>query len=123
MGTTDGSADETHDLLEILQTSLRISRALRPTSQARPFSLSNGSVRFDLVLLGVGATANEIITGALVVFNSYVSDYGARDVRSLISCEGRAHGRITVRFSDPSQGSASLSINQNVSSIAADSKM
>ena len=123
IGTTNGGADETSDLLDLINTRLIALRALRPTSNARPFSLSTGNVKVDLVLFRVQGTRTEIITGVLEVYDNYVANYGARNVRSLISCEARAYGRISVQFTDTNanQGHGLISMNENVSSTAVDS--
>lgn len=74
-------------------------------------------MHLELKLLGTLRLPAEVAIGALQVYYSYVLRNGARDVRSLISCEGQACARIRVWFDESSQDTGRVLLPHNTSSI------
>ena len=80
--------------------------------------MKSGGVNFHLQILA--RTSIEVVLGALYVYYSVMNSDGARNVGSLISCEGQARGRLLVWF-DEEGGAALLHPAINPSSQAATS--
>ena len=117
LGNTDGTPDVTLQIQNIINLEILSLRAKSPTSSAVPFSTTMWGIHFELELFDNIHIPVSVEIGALQVWYNYISLYGARDVRSLISCEGRACGRFRLWF-ESSGENAGISLHLNSSSAA-----
>ena len=120
LGSTSGTAEQTTSLLSLIHDQIEHYKTLNPQANAHAFNVKKNGVNFRLQLLGY--TSAEVVLGALWVYDNVMTDDGARDVGSLISCEGQARGRLLVWFDgEGGEGSGLLNPAANSSPQAATS--
>ena len=117
LGATDGNTDQTAALLEIISGQIEILKMIQPAALSTPFSLIRDGVHLELDLFPHIRLPVIVEIGALQVYHNYVLNNGARDVRSLISCEARACGRFRIWFEDPDESQSHILMHYNSSSI------
>lgn len=61
----------------------------------------------------------DLLIGAMQVHYSYMLTDGARDVKSLVSCEARACARFRIFFENQDQKTGSVSLPHNITAVTA----